>query len=623
MKLFSRDPYNDEPGGMKRRLANLPAGVRWGALAAALLAAVFVGWLGFEGLSAKSNLEQARTSAEQSKDALLSGKSEDATRFAENAQFHAQQARAATHSLPWDIAAAVPFLGSPLKTTQQISDVVVGLTDEVLLPAAGVGAGVSPDKLIDGSRLDLKLLRAAQPRLYDVSVAAAKLDSEAQAISRPAYLSRIIDARSQLQEQTSKLSRLLGNTALAAQLAPPMLGADGPRTYLMAFQTPAEARGTGGLLGGFGILNFDDGVPTVPTVAQNTALQNAIGEYGVAGGATAYADVDFGPEFDVVYGWTNPFTDFRNSNLSPHFPYAAQIWKSMWEQQSGAKVDGVIAVDPVALSYLLGAAGPVTLPDGEVITKENVVELTLSQAYARFPGSTENPAITQRDRKRYLLNIANAVAAKMTGTIQSPRKLLDALGQAASEGRIAVWSVHPAEQELLEKTPLAHTVPDSPGPYAQVIINNLAGNKMDYYLKREIEYVADGCDGNMRNSTITVRLTNTAGDTPLPEYVAGVSGMDPGTPIEVPDGTMISSIRVLATKGARLISATSNGKRISPIAHVENGRPSFEVQVAIPPGQSGDLIFRLLEPTSAGEARVPVQPLVDQVVPRISVPVCG
>ena len=30
----------------------------------------------------------------------------------------------------------------------------------------------------------------------------------------------------------------------------------------------------------------------------------------------------------------------------------------MWAQQSGMNVDGVIAIDPVALSYILGAVGP-------------------------------------------------------------------------------------------------------------------------------------------------------------------------------------------------------------------------------------------------------------------------
>ncbi len=83
----------------------------------------------------------------------------------------------------------------------------------------------------------------------------------------------------------------------------------------------------------------------------------------------------------------------------------------------------------------------------------------------------------------------------------------------------------PAEQELLEQTPLAHIVPDDAAPYAEVVINNLGGNKMDYYLEREIEYVADECDGDRRNSTVTVRLTNTVPSDPLPDYVATTGGL--------------------------------------------------------------------------------------------------
>jgi hypothetical protein len=170
---------------------------------------------------------------------------------------------------------------------------------------------------------------------------------------------------------------------------------------------------------------------------------------------------------------------------------------------------------------------------------------------------------------------------------------------------------------------LGHAIPDDAAPYAQVIINNLAGNKMDYYLNREVEYVADGCSGDMRNSTITVRLTNTAPpDKPLPENVAGTTGLAPGTPLKVPNGTMVSAVRVFATKGATLMSVTSNGERTSAVTRSENGRPTFEVQVAIPPGQSGQLTFRLREPTAPGEPRVPVQPLIDNNTPTVSVPAC-
>lgn len=613
MKLFSHQA-DIATLSWRQRLADLPVRLRWGLAAAVLFTVVVLCWLGFQVVNVKYHLEQARGAAQQAKAALLSGKSDDATRWAENAQFNARQAQSTTHLAPWSILAAVPVLGSPLKTTQQISDVVVGLANEVLLPGAKMGIGLSPDNLIDGTRLNLKLLRTEQPRLSELSAAAAKLDAEAKAISRPTYVSTIQDARAQLQDQTSSLAALLDNASIAAQLAPSMLGADGPRTYVMAFQTPAEARGTGGLVGAFGIMRFEDGAPKVETLGTNWELGQET------------ADIDLGPQFDKTYGWMNPYTDLRNSNVSPHFPYAAQIWKSMWERQSVGRVDGAIAVDPIALGYILGAIGPVRLPDGELISGDNIVELTMSTAYVRFPTDFSTPttiSLSSRARKKYLLDIANAVVSKMNGPLSNSQALLEALGRAGGEGRISVWSAYPDEQRLLEETPIAHAVPNDDAPYAQVIVNNLAGNKMDYYLKREIEYVADGCDGDMRNSTVTVRLTNTAvADKLVPGSYAGTMGLAAAVPLQVPPGTMVSSVRLIATKGTRLLSLSSNGERTPAIQHFDNGRPSFEVQLAIPPGQSGELTFRLSEPTSPGDPRVPVQPLIDNPKPKVNVPVC-
>ena len=607
MRIFSRNPFSRNPNGNGKLkvLAKRPE-IRWASLAVLMLSVVFVGWLGYGAMHAKSSLEQSRNYAQQAKDALLSGKADDGTRFAENAEFHARQARSSTHSLPWNIAAAVPWLGSPFKAGQQISDVVVGLTTDVLKPAAKAGVGISPDALFANGRVNLQLLREKEPALAALSADATRLNAQATAITKPTFISALDDARFQLQDQTAGIAGLLRNTELAARLAPSMMGGDTPRTYLMGFQTPSEARGTGGLLGGFGVLRFDNGKPTVDSLGTNSELT----------GATAA--LDLGPEFNEQYGFTNPYTDYRNSNLSAHFPYAAQIWKSMWEQKTRTKADGVIALDPIALSYLLGATGPVTMPDGEIVDEDNVVELTMSTAYFRFPKESDQAA-----RKQYLQTIAKLVAEKLTGKIQSPRTLLDAIGRAASERRIAVWSSVPADQKILEETPLAFAIPNDSAPYAQVVINNLAGNKMDYYLRREIEYAADGCDEDARNSTITVRLTNTAPDKPLPDVIAGASGLLPWWPIKVPPGSMVTSVRLIATQGAKLLSVTSSGKAVPAIVHTELGHPTFEVQVAIPPGQSGDLIFRLSEPTVPGAPRVPIQPLIDSVNPRVSVPECA
>lgn len=590
--------YDEDGEGLRSRRA-----VVWAAVLVGLVIVGFGCWLAVGAFQAKSNLESARASAMAAKSSLLEADTKAAATSADDALDSARAAHDATHSLAWRIIAGVPWVGSPFKSGQQITDVVLGLAADVLQPATDVGVTISPDRLFKNGRVDVDLLRSQEPQLGKLAADATRLNADAGAIVDPRYVSLLSDARSQLQSQIADLTSVLENTALAAKLVPSMMGADGPRSYFMGFQTNAEARGTGGLLGGFGIIRFDDGTPTVDTLASNADLADAI------------APVDLGIEYDKMYAYANAFTDFRNSNLSPHFPYTAQIWQSMWAVETGTTVDGVIAIDPVALSYILGAVGPVTLADGEVISSDNVVELTESTAYKRFPED-------QAARKRYLQDIANAVVTKITGPVKSPRQLLDALGKAVGERRIAVWSAVSEDQQLLEKTALAHILPDTPAPFAAVVVNNLGGNKLDYYLRSQIEYVADDCKGDTRASTVTVRLTNTVPNEPLPDYVAAVAGLSPDVQIQVPRGTNITSVRLFATTGAKLSAAILNGERVPAIIGTERGHPVFEVQVIIPPGQPADISFQMSEPTAPGRPQVPSQPLVQTVKPKVQVPEC-
>jgi len=86
------------------------------------------------------------------------------------------------------------------------------------------------------------------------------------------------------------------------------------------------------------------------------------------------------------------------------------------------------------------------MPNAEVITADNVVELTESTLYARFPTD-------QNARKQYLQDIASEVVKKMTAGVQSPRKLLDALGKAVSQRRIMVWSAGAGRPETSRADP--------------------------------------------------------------------------------------------------------------------------------------------------------------------------
>ncbi|WP_241384819.1 DUF4012 domain-containing protein [Rhodococcus sp. CH91] len=578
----------------KRRRVQIGCGV--GALAVV----GFFGWLGYEGLQAKSNLEKAQEFAMQAKDALLAGDTEKARTSADDADRYAQDAQSSVDSPPWRVAGAVPFLGSPFDSTRQMTTIVSGLTGEVLLPAVDAGSAVSPDQLIlDGARINLAALRDAAPVLESTSAAITDLDKQAQNVDST-WLGLIDDARLDLQSQVSELSGLLNNTSLAAQIAPAMLGADGPRSYFVGFQTNAEARGTGGLLGGFTVIRANDGAISVDDVTSNREFR------------FDYDPIDLGPDFQRAYGHSRPTQDFRNSNVSPHFPYAGQIWQSMWQQETGERVDGAIATDPVALSYVLEVVGDVTLAGGEKITADNVVELTQSTAYSRFGDD-------QAARKRYLETVARAVVQKLTGSISRPQALLEALGRAAGERRLAVWSSAPEEQQVLETTPLGHAVPDDPAPYAGVVVNNLGGNKLDYYLRREIEYTAGSCEGETRESRVTVRLTN---ELPPGDYTNYVAGMF-DNPVGAPTGTNLTDLALVATQGAKLNKVTVDGKPEFAFVSAERGHPMFNVQVPIPQGETVEVSYEINEPTNEGMARIPTQPLISSPNIVVNVPNCG
>lgn len=572
-----------------------------GAACAVAALVAWGGYVAFEAMQVKSNLERARDHATTTKDALLAGNSEQATLAASDAARYAERAQSSTDSLSWRAAAAVPWLGSPLETTRQITGVVRGLTDDVLTPAVQAGSVLSPDRLIsEGARIDLGPLREASPALADSAGAAAALAAQADSVDST-FLGAVDSARIQLQEQTADLSQLLGNVSTAAEIVPSMMGADGPRTYFIGFQTNAEARGTGGLLGGFGELRAVDGAVRVEDLGSNKELST-----------DSKKPLDLGPDFEKQYGISRPTTDFRNSNVSSHFPYAAQIWRSLWAQESGEQVDGVIATDPVALSYILDVVGPVTMPDGEKVTADNVVELTESTAYSRF-------ANNNNARKAYLQTIAGKVVERMTGKISNPQALLEALGRAASERRIAVWSANPTEQQVLEGTVLGHTVPDDPAPYAGVVVNNLGGNKLDYYLEREIDYTAESCVGDTRKSTVTVRLTNTLPPGDYTKYVAGMFDNPAGAPV----GTNLTNLSLVATQGAKLNKVTVDGKPAFAFTGAERGHPVFDIQTQVRQGQTIEVKYELTEPTADGEAQVPVQALIDVAAVGIDVPQCG
>ena len=281
-----------------------------------------------------------------------------------------------------------------------------------------------------------------------------------------------------------------------------ILGFAGDKKYLLVFQNSAEARGTGGIIGAYAIINFHKGALSVERKGSNAELQHS-----------SKLPIDLGDEYFNLYG--NDPAIWQNSNESPHFPYGAKIWLSLWKNQFSQTLDGVISVDPKAISYVLSILGPVILPGGEIINSSNVVEKTLSTSYARF-------AQDNNRRKDLLVEIMSLVLNKLSSTNSLEKlKVGNALMNSYTQNRLLFYSTNPTTQAAIEKTQFGGVLSNSVNNEFRVVILNTSGNKMDYYLGKNISLRSTTCSKE-RKTELVVTLTNTYdGIEPLPNYVWG------------------------------------------------------------------------------------------------------
>jgi hypothetical protein len=288
----------------------------------------------------------------------------------------------------------------------------------------------------------------------------------------------------------------------------------------------------------------------------------------------------------------------------------------MWKKYSGQNLDGVIAVDPTALGYLLAVTGPATLPDNTQISGDNAVALTQATSYAKFPGTSPGEVA---QRKAYQLEVASAASKKILGARGEPAALLRAAGRAAGERRILVWSADPAIQADLAQTTAAGIIPTTTAPYVGLSIVNDGGNKLDYYLDRSLTWQATGC-GPTRHTTVSITLTNNAPPSGLPPEVTGRLDT-PTYPVKVGDNRL--AVSYLATQGALLQSVTVSGRPGTGRIGAERGHPVYVIDVELPRGTSRTIVLHLNEPATAGPPIVLRQPLVRPLTVTLKDAVCS
>ena len=142
-----------------------------------------------------------------------------------------------------------------------------------------------------------------------------------------------------------------------------------------------------------------------------------------------------------------------------------------------------MSVDPTGLAALLESSGPVKVDSWPTpIDAGNVVNVTLRDAYAAFDDNS-------RERADFLGNVAKAAVDQATsGTLGKPAQIAKVLGKAAHEGHLTLAFARPDEQKLSEDLGTAQEMRPVRSDAIAVTSSNAGGNKIDYFLRRTVDY---------------------------------------------------------------------------------------------------------------------------------------
>jgi len=555
---------------LSRRTRRTPSWVRWVVLGGIGVLLVWSGWLVVRGLIARDQLTGAIPEARELSESVLDGTGADTEAIAASLKDRARTASAMTHDPIWRLTEYVPWLGANLTAVRQVTEIADTLTGNGLDPLISAAAQFDPDSFaIENGAIDLAPIISLQGGIEAANRAMASAGQQAREIDASATAGPVRDAVDQLLGLVDEVTSSVDAIDRTAHLLPAMLGADGPRNTLVLIQNNAELRASGGISGALAVMTADNGA--IELVAQ---------------GSTS----DFNPPYDSpilplddatasLYGEiTGEF--IQDVNLTPWFDTSGQLARAMWEDRMGGTIDAVVAVDPVLLSYLLKATGP--LPVGDItLTSENAVAVLLSETYARYPDPREQDA--------FFAAAAQAVFSALTESSIDPKAVVEALVRGGDEGRVRIWNVREDDQRWVEGTTLSGMLPsdNSDGPRLGVYLSDGTGSKMDYYLDTEISVASAMCraDG-LPTYRVTVTLTNTApadAATSLPWYVTG--GGEYGTP----PGNIETIVALYGPVDAVNQGATLDGAVANGHAAIDRGRPAIVIPTELAPGETTTL----------------------------------
>jgi len=547
---------------------------RWVALAVLLVLAGAVAagaWLalglGRAARDVRTSATAARADLGRASRALRAGDEAGARRAVRAARAELRRADAAAARTPVRIAGRLPVASSPVADLGHLlaaGHVLVGTADRAL----SAQARVTGDKatLFRDGRIDLATAARA---ITDTTAVLGDLDqarAELRQVRGGRFAPGAAEARDATLREVDHLDGQVRPLVTVLRALPPAVGADGPRTYLVAVMNSGELKAMGGAPLAIALVRFELGKVSVLRRGQVTEQR-----------------LNLGVSWPYLPGdpWHPPgsVSRFTSSGLSPHFPTSGEEMLRAYQVITGIRGDGVIAMDPTAFAKLLRVTGPVSAPGYGWVNGKNVVRLLLADSYQRIPDKDARHRVNE------------ALMDAMLGRILAGGKLLgqaEALGEAAKGRHVQLYF----RDAGLQRTTLAHGLAGDLSPahqdYLAVYTQNGNASKVDFYQRRSIEQVVRLAPDGSARVTRTVRLVNA---TPA------------GAPAEERTGYLTSwghpGVIAYLPGRAAAVSARVDGRPAGWTPFRELGRQVVRLLVPMPPGSTRTVTVEYRLPRAA------------------------
>ncbi|MEM9466179.1 MAG: DUF4012 domain-containing protein [Actinomycetota bacterium] len=466
-------------------------------------------------------------------------------------------------------ARLVPVVGQHVRAVQVAASEGVSLT----ATAADAARAVDIDDIrVENGALDLGFLDELAPVLSRVDRAVVRADDRLTDAKNPWLLPPIADRLDQLTDELGDARPATETAAIAVRKLPELLGRSGPVHWLVLTVTPAEARGIGGLVGNYLVIEANGGRLEIVAAGRNEDLNRALAETG--------AELRAPDQYVDRWGAATPERFFQDVGLEPDLPSVGAVAADLYEQATGLSIEGVVTLDPYAIAAVLEVTGPVTV-DELRLGSSNAAEFLLIDQYTRYADDE-----TGRVAALSAL-VAAAFDAFTSGELPGPRVLADAIGPSVEEDRLGVWwKPGGSATDLIDIAGLDARFPTPDGGDLIGVVHQNAGqNKIDAYLERTLEYTVVVDDRGDASATAIARFTNTAPASGLPDSVIGSN--DQGYQL----GTNVALVHLHT--GLDLVSVAVDGEPVPGSRRAAFGAEAIGVEIEIPAGSTVEIVYEL------------------------------